>query len=144
MLAGAIEVRRRQGWRPSPTWFAPNKGKERGNQCAPFSTPWMTKSAGFSTSAPWPPPRRFAHALDAGPGQRIASASTDMAGASIERQIQERHQAEKVLASQARLIDLSQDAIITADGNRVITGWNSGAQEMYGWTEKEAVGQTTA
>ncbi|MGA2115479.1 MAG: CHASE3 domain-containing protein [Bryobacteraceae bacterium] len=65
-----------------------------------------------------------------------------LAGAAIERQIHERNQVEKVLARQARLIDLSHDAIVTADGNRVITGWNSGAQEMYGWTEKEALGQT--
>ena len=49
--------------------------------------------------------------------------------------------AEEALARQARLINLSHDAIITADGNRVITGWNSGAHEMYGWTEREAVGQ---
>jgi PAS domain S-box-containing protein len=65
-----------------------------------------------------------------------------LAGGSIERHIHERKEAERVLARQARLIDLSHDAVITADGNRVITGWNSGAQEMYGWTEKEAVGQT--
>ena len=65
-----------------------------------------------------------------------------LAGGSIERNIHERKLAEKVLARQARLIDLSHDAVITADGNRVITGWNSGAQEMYGWTEKQAVGQT--
>jgi PAS domain S-box-containing protein len=65
-----------------------------------------------------------------------------LAGGSIERHIHERKLAEKVLARQARLIDLSHDAVITADGNRVITGWNSGAQEMYGWTEKQAVGQT--
>jgi len=65
-----------------------------------------------------------------------------LAGATIERQIQQHNQAEKVLAQRARLIDLSHDAIITADGNRVITGWNSGAQEIYGWTVTEAVGRT--
>ena len=64
-----------------------------------------------------------------------------LAGASIERHIHERNVAERVLERQARLIDFSHDAIITADGNRVITGWNSGAQEMYGWTEKEAAGR---
>lgn len=44
------------------------------------------------------------------------------------------------LKRQAALIDLSHDAIITADQHRVITGWNTGAQELYGWTEPEALG----
>jgi len=44
------------------------------------------------------------------------------------------------LRRQAELIDLSHDAIITANENRVISGWNSGAQEIYGWTEVEALG----
>ncbi len=65
-----------------------------------------------------------------------------LAGIAIERHTQERKRVEKVLEDQARLIDLSHDAIITANGSRAITGWNGGAQEMYGWTEKEALGQT--
>jgi PAS domain S-box-containing protein len=65
-----------------------------------------------------------------------------LAGISIERQIAERGAAEAVLARQARLIDLAHDAIITSDGGHVITGWNSGAQEMYGWTAEEAIGRT--
>ena len=65
-----------------------------------------------------------------------------MAGATIERHIHERRRVEKMLANKARLIDLSPDAIITANGNRVITGWNAGAHQMYGWTEKEALGRT--
>jgi len=61
--------------------------------------------------------------------------------------ITERKQAEvelreqrDTLQRQAALIDLSHDAIIAADQNRVITGWNTGAAEMYGWTEAQAVG----
>jgi PAS domain S-box-containing protein len=42
---------------------------------------------------------------------------------------------------QAELINLAHDAIITADANRVITRWNNGAAEMYGWTAVEAVGR---
>jgi PAS domain S-box-containing protein len=66
-----------------------------------------------------------------------------IAGATIERHVHERRRVEKVLANQARLIDLSHDAIVTANGSRVITGWNAGAQETYGWTEEEALGRTT-
>jgi len=50
---------------------------------------------------------------------------------------------EAVLREQAEMIDLSHDAIITADPNRVITGWNGGAVELYGWSENEAVGKVT-
>ena len=64
-----------------------------------------------------------------------------LAAAIIERQMRERTLAEKTLTRQSRLIDLSHDAIIAADGNRVITGWNCGAEEMYGWTEAEALGK---
>jgi len=45
------------------------------------------------------------------------------------------------LRQQAQLIDLSHDAIITADAQRVITGWNTGAVELYGWSEAHAVGK---
>ncbi|MGA3040552.1 MAG: PAS domain S-box protein [Bryobacteraceae bacterium] len=62
--------------------------------------------------------------------------------------ITERKQAEielreqrDALQRQAELIDLSHDAIVAADPSRVITRWNTGAQEMYGWTEAEAVGK---
>ena len=65
-----------------------------------------------------------------------------LAGASIERHIYERDRVERVLARLARLIDLSHDAIITADGERRITGWNAGAQEMYGWAAEQAIGRT--
>jgi len=65
-----------------------------------------------------------------------------IAGVTMERQFHERKRVAQVLAKQARLIDLSHDAIVTADGNRVITGWNAGAHQMYGWTEREALGRT--
>lgn len=64
----------------------------------------------------------------------------------VEREIreaitrQERRRAERALQRQTELVNLSHDAIIAADANRVITAWNAGAQEIYGWTETEAVG----
>jgi PAS domain S-box-containing protein len=49
--------------------------------------------------------------------------------------------AEERLRRQARMIELSHDAVITADEKRRITGWNAGAEEIYGWTAAEAEGK---
>jgi two-component system cell cycle sensor histidine kinase/response regulator CckA len=49
--------------------------------------------------------------------------------------------AESALRFQGRLVDLSHEAIITMDGERRITGWNLGAEELYGWTKAEATGR---
>jgi PAS domain S-box-containing protein len=50
-------------------------------------------------------------------------------------------ESEQALRQQSRLTELSHDAIITMDSGRRILKWNAGAQEMYGWTEREAVGK---
>src|SRR6202035_492040 len=42
---------------------------------------------------------------------------------------------------QASLLNLTHDPIFVRDMNDVITYWNRGAQELYGWTEKEAIGK---
>ena len=59
------------------------------------------------------------------------------------RDITERKITEAAIQRQAELIDLSPDAIIVKmlDGN--ITFWSKGAEKLYGWTEDEAIGQTT-
>jgi PAS domain S-box-containing protein len=49
--------------------------------------------------------------------------------------------AQETLLQKSRLVDLSHDAIVTADSSRYITGWNAGATEVYGWTETEAMGK---
>src|SRR5438128_727398 len=52
---------------------------------------------------------------------------------------------EQLKASQQRLqviIDTSPSAVIRADEAGLITGWNSKAEEIFGWSHDEAVGRT--
>jgi PAS domain S-box-containing protein len=49
--------------------------------------------------------------------------------------------AEESLRRHAQLIDLAHDAIITTDSDRRIVTWNKGAEQMYGWSEREAAGK---
>jgi len=42
---------------------------------------------------------------------------------------------------QARLLNLTHDTIFVRDMNDIITYWNRGAQELYGWTSEQAIGK---
>ncbi|HEX6306984.1 MAG TPA: PAS domain S-box protein [Longimicrobiales bacterium] len=39
------------------------------------------------------------------------------------------------------IIDSALDAVVTSDGQSVITGWNRHAEVMFGWTAREAIGR---
>jgi two-component system sensor kinase FixL len=52
-------------------------------------------------------------------------------------------EAAESLSDQAALLDLTHDAIFVRDANDVIIYWNAGAEELYGWARKEALGQKT-
>ena len=45
------------------------------------------------------------------------------------------------LATQARLLDQTHDSIFFRNVNGLITYWNRGAQELYGWSPEEAIGK---
>src|SRR5208282_4992001 len=52
----------------------------------------------------------------------------------LEKEVAERTQ-------QASLLNLTHDTIFVRDMDFVITYWNHGAQELYGWTPEEATGK---
>jgi PAS domain S-box-containing protein len=54
-----------------------------------------------------------------------------------------RKRAEVALRERASLLDLTHDSIFVRDMSDVITYWNRGAEELYGWTREEAVGKVS-
>jgi len=57
------------------------------------------------------------------------------------RDVTERKQAEQELSEKARLLDLSNDAIIVRDLDDKISSWNKGAEKLYGWAAEEVIGK---
>src|SRR5262249_43633107 len=57
--------------------------------------------------------------------------------------ITRRKQNEDALREQANLLNLTHDSIFVRDMNDLIIYWNRGAQEFYGWSAKEAIGNVS-
>ncbi|HJX26004.1 MAG TPA: PAS domain S-box protein, partial [Chthoniobacterales bacterium] len=57
--------------------------------------------------------------------------------------ITERKRAEETLREQAALFDQTYDAVLVWDWKGPITFWNRGAENLYGYTNGEAVGSTS-
>jgi PAS domain S-box-containing protein len=56
---------------------------------------------------------------------------------------QERAQQLQLIRLQNELINRSHDAILVRDPINRVLSWNRGAEELYGWTEQEALGRIT-
>jgi PAS domain S-box-containing protein len=61
----------------------------------------------------------------------------------IARDITKQKQTERRLVEQARLLDLTSDAIIVRNHQDRIVYWSQGAEKMYGFSAKEAFGKVT-
>ena len=59
----------------------------------------------------------------------------------VRKSFHELQRSETRLREQAHLLDLTHDTVFVRDMNNVISYWNRGAEEMYGWTREEAVGK---
>src|SRR5882724_643089 len=61
----------------------------------------------------------------------------------INNDITERKRAEEALREKAGLLDLTHDTVFVRDMSNRISYWNRGAEELYGWKQKEAIGQVS-
>ncbi|MEG4519606.1 MULTISPECIES: PAS domain S-box protein [unclassified Microcoleus] len=61
----------------------------------------------------------------------------------IARNITESKRTEEALQQNLQMLDLASDALIVRDIDGTINYWNQGAERMYGWTKKEALGKIT-
>jgi PAS domain S-box-containing protein len=75
---------------------------------------------------------------------RVRQRTQELATANLQLQaeISERLRTEEDLRKQAELLELAHDAIIVRDFDDRITYWNSGAEQVYGWTREQALGET--
>ena len=75
--------------------------------------------------------------------QRNAAESHRRINEALQAENLERRRAEERLRQLVGLLDQTHDTIFARDMNDVITSWNRGAEELYGWKKEEAIGQVS-
>jgi len=90
----------------------------------------------------------MAHALQRahdGLDARVRERTADLTRSNqhLHDEIVARARAEEALRAQAELLDLTHDTVFVRDAKDVITYWNRGAVDRYGWTPDEAVGRVS-
>src|SRR6266404_2578129 len=92
--------------------------------------------------------RRVEHALKSARAEleeKVEARTADLSRTNdqLRQEIAERARSEGVLREKASLLNLTHDTVYVRDMNDVITYWNRGAEERYGWLSKEAVGRVS-
>jgi PAS domain S-box-containing protein len=64
-----------------------------------------------------------------------------VAGVAVYSDITQEKRSDQELTYYARLRDYTQDAFIATDEHYMVTAWNKGAGEIYGWTAEEVLGR---
>lgn len=75
--------------------------------------------------------------------QRVSERTGELktANRTLETQVDEFKQAQQQIEYQAYLLENVNDAVIGSDQNSIIRFWNSGAENLLGWTAAEVVGR---
>ena len=92
--------------------------------------------------------RRVEHALKRARAEleeKVEARTADLSRTNeqLRQEIAERERSEGVLREKASLLNLTHDTVFVRDMNDVITYWNRGAEERYGWSSEEAVGRVS-
>lgn len=74
-------------------------------------------------------------------GVRIRQTSPEPNYVMVLQDITTRKKTEESIQKQAQMLDFANDTIMIRDLKDRITYWNQGAERLYGWSRKEAIGQ---
>ena len=72
---------------------------------------------------------------------RVANAEITSTNEELRNEVAERTRIAAVVQQQLNLIDLAYDAVIVRDLDHHALTWNKGAEHLFGWTKKEALGK---